>query len=145
MLTITGRRCHWCLNDEYGHYWLDIYRYVILVRANKPEIQLGGSVWCFIDVGHVIFVCLTVASTLEGPGLEVVLWCWTTSSGDGGVLVTLHMFWDIYIYIYIVTGRGSAANRPLWTEPQVESARPIVSFRIILQNYPLELSFRITL
>ena len=30
-----------------------------------------------------------------------------------------------FLYIYIVTGQGSAANRPLWTEPQVESARPI--------------------
>ena len=32
------------LNDEYGHHWLDIFRCAILMRANKPEIQIGGSV-----------------------------------------------------------------------------------------------------
>ena len=38
------------------------------MRANKSEIQIGGSVLCLTDVDHVIFVCLT---ELLGRGLRI--------------------------------------------------------------------------
>ena len=50
---ITVRRCVSCLNDECGHHWLDIYWYAILMRANKPKIRIGGSVWCLTDVDNL--------------------------------------------------------------------------------------------
>ena len=45
------------------HHWLDIYRYAILIWANKPKIWIDGSVWWFTDVQHVIFVHF-----IESPG-----------------------------------------------------------------------------
>ena len=90
MLTITVRRCVWCINDGCGHHWSDIYRYAILMRANKPEIQIGGSSWCLTDVDLCLFDRVT------GPRPM----CWRWGFGVGlcpmgiwGVLVTLHMFW----------------------------------------------------
>ena len=102
MLTITVRRCVWSTNDECGHYWLDIYWYAVLMRINKPEIRIGGSVWCLIYVDHAIFVWQSCRA--EASRLEVTLWCRTMSNGDRGsachiphvsiyLPITSHVFW----------------------------------------------------
>ena len=60
------------------------------IRANKPKIRIGGSVWCSTEVDHVIFVWQS--RRVNASGLEVTLWCTTMSNGYwGSVRHALHM------------------------------------------------------